>query len=92
MPLIGWYLVGVSLLACALTVWDKHCARRGRWRTPEKTLFSVALLGGALAMLVTMRVVRHKTRHRRFMWGLPLVVLAQLAAAAWFASHNSHFS
>lgn len=80
MPWYGWYLLGVSLLACVLTVWDKRRARRGGWRVSEKTLFTVALLGGAAAMLTTMRAVRHKTRHRRFMWGLPLIIVAQIAA------------
>ena len=81
MPFIGEYLIAVSLLACVLTAWDKHCARRGRWRVPEKALFIVAFFGGALAMLVTMRIVRHKTLHRRFMWGLPIIILLQLACA-----------
>ncbi len=79
MPWYGWYVIGISLLACVLTVWDKRCARRGRWRVPERTLFALALLGGAAAMLLTMRAVRHKTRHRRFMWGLPLIIAAQVA-------------
>lgn len=85
MPWYAWYLIGISALACVLTVWDKRCARRDRWRVPEKTLFTVAALGGATAMLLTMRVVRHKTRHRRFMWGLPLIIAAQAAAiiAVW---------
>ncbi len=79
-PMLGLgYFIGISLLACVLTVWDKRCARRKKRRVAEKTLFAVAALGGALAMLVTMRLVRHKTRHRRFMWGLPLIVLLQCA-------------
>lgn len=81
MPWYGWYILAISLLACVLTVWDKRRARRGEWRVSEKALFTVALLGGAAAMLLTMRTVRHKTRHRRFMWGLPLIIAAQLAAA-----------
>ncbi len=80
MPWYGWYLIGISFLACVLTAWDKRCARRGGRRVAEKTLFAVAALGGALVMLVTMRLVRHKTRHRRFMWGLPLIILLQGAA------------
>lgn len=75
----AWYVIGINALACVLTVWDKSCARNGRRRVPEKTLFTVALLGGAASMLLTMRVVRHKTRHRRFMWGLPLIIAAQVA-------------
>ncbi len=72
-----WYFIGVSAAACVLTAWDKRCARRGKRRVAEKTLFAVALLGGSAAMLVTMHLVRHKTRHRRFMWGLPLMIVLQ---------------
>lgn len=87
MPWYGWYLIGISALACVLTVWDKSCARRGRWRVPEKTLFIVAALGGAVAMLLTMYTVRHKTRHRRFMWGLPLIIAAQVVAIVAFCRY-----
>ena len=80
MPWYGWYMVVISVLAWALTVWDKRRARRGEWRVSEKTLFTVALLGGAAAMLATMRTIRHKTQHRRFMWGLPCIIVAQIAA------------
>lgn len=79
MPWYGWYIAVISLVACVLTVWDKHRARRGEWRVSEKALFTVALLGGALAMLLTMRTIRHKTHHRRFMWGLPLIIAVQFA-------------
>ncbi len=90
MPWYGWYVIGISALACVLTVWDKRCARRGRWRVPEKTLFIVAALGGAASMLLTMRTVRHKTRHRRFMWGLPLIIAAQTALL--MAGHHFAFT
>lgn len=77
---VGIYLLLISLLAVILTVADKYKAQHHRWRVPEATLFGVAALGGAAAMYVTMRLIRHKTRHRRFMWGLPLICLAQATA------------
>ncbi len=73
------YAVAISLLAVVFTVADKSRAKRGKWRVPERTLFAVALLGGAAAMYITMRLVRHKTLHKRFMIGLPLIFLAQVA-------------
>lgn len=75
---VAW-LVAVSLMAVAVTVWDKSRARRQAWRVPERTLWLIAALGGAVATYVTMRVIRHKTLHRRFMWGLPLLMVAQAA-------------
>ncbi|MBR0415471.1 MAG: DUF1294 domain-containing protein [Clostridia bacterium] len=44
----------------------------------EKALFLVALLGGAFPMWLTMLIIRHKTKHKRFMIGLPLITLLQL--------------
>ena len=82
---LAW-LAAVSLAAVAVTVWDKIRARRHAWRVPERTLWLVAALGGAAAMYATMCVVRHKTLHRVFMIGLPLLVLAQVGAvlALWY--------
>jgi len=58
-------------------VYDKYAAKRKKTRIPEKTLFLTALFGGSLAMLFTMLVIRHKTGHKRFMVGLPVIALAQ---------------
>ncbi len=69
------YLTAVSLLAAVLTVADKRRAQAHRWRVRESTLWTVAALGGAAAMFLTMRLVRHKTRHPSFMIGLPLLIL-----------------
>lgn len=59
---------------------DKRRARRNRWRIPERTLFLFPLLGGTLGAILGMRVFRHKTLHRRFRYGLPVLLAAQLAA------------
>ena len=82
--LLAWVLAA-SLLAAVLTAVDKRRARLGRWRIAESTLWLIAAAGGAVAMLVTMRCIRHKTRHRRFMWGLPLLIAAQVALL-WLAT------
>ncbi len=66
-----------SVLAVCLTVYDKYAAAKKRCRIPEKTLFLVSLCGGSLAMYITMLVIRHKTKHKRFMLGLPVIALAQ---------------
>ena len=62
---------------------DKSKARRGAWRVPEKTLFLLPLLGGSVGALLGMLVFRHKTKHWYFVWGIPLILLAQIALAAW---------
>lgn len=72
----------MSVIAAAVTVADKLCARYGAWRVPERVLWALAICGGAVGMLVAMRAVRHKTKHRRFMVGLPLVIALQIGVIA----------
>ncbi len=73
------YILLLSLYAIIITVWDKSAAKKHKRRVPEKTLFAAAALGGSAAMLVTMVLIRHKTKHKRFMIGLPLIILLQTA-------------
>ena len=79
------FLVYLALLSLALFVLmgaDKRRARRERWRVREKTLFLLALLGGACGGWLGMRVFHHKTRHPGFVWGFSLLALAQLVLCA----------
>jgi uncharacterized membrane protein YsdA (DUF1294 family) len=66
---------------------DKRKARKGRWRIPEATLFLLALLGGALGGTLGMHLFHHKTRHWYFRWGLPLILLCQIALVFWVSRH-----
>ncbi len=74
------YSAAVSVGSVLITVLDKIAARRHAWRIPERTLLLLGALGGAPAMLLTMLLIRHKTRHLKFMLGLPLLILLQCAA------------
>jgi uncharacterized membrane protein YsdA (DUF1294 family) len=82
--LIIIYFVVISLVAAVMTVADKIFAKKGMWRIPEATLMLVGLLGGALAMFITMRTVRHKTKHKKFMIGLPLMIALHAALACFY--------
>ncbi len=82
------WLIAVSLMALVVTIADKRRAKRGGFRIPERTLWFVAILGGSAAMYLTMRAIRHKTLHRRFMWGLPLLLVAQIGVFLFFFSQN----
>ena len=75
----GAYLMVISIVGFILPPIDKSRAKRGMWRTPEKTLFIVSLLGGAVAMYISMRIFRHKTLHKRFMIGIPLIIVLHIA-------------
>ena len=64
------YFTVVSVVAIIMTIVDKSKAKRDAWRIPEATLMTVGLFGGAIAMYVTMKTIRHKTKHKKFMIGL----------------------
>lgn len=74
------WIVFISVLTTAVTVADKIRAAKGRFRISEKTLFILALSGGSLAEYVTMKLIRHKTLHKRFMLGLPLIIIFQFVS------------
>ena len=75
-----FYLAVMSLIAFFITVYDKIAAKkRPQARIPEKTLILVSCLGGSAVMLITMLFIRHKTRHVKFMLGIPLILLLQSA-------------
>lgn len=75
------YLAVISLAAIIMTMVDKAKAKRDKWRIPEATLMLVGLFGGALPMYVTMKTIRHKTKHKKFMIGLPLEIAFHAAIA-----------
>ncbi|MCL2087601.1 MAG: DUF1294 domain-containing protein [Oscillospiraceae bacterium] len=73
------YIIAISLLAVFLAVCDKNSARKNVWRVKERLLLAVCVLGGAVAMLITMLALRHKIRRAKFMVGIPLIILVQVA-------------
>jgi len=83
---IAIYLAALSLLAAIITIHDKSAARRHKWRTRESTLLFVSALGGSVAMLMTMLLIRHKTKYAKFMVGLPVIIALQIAMIVLIAS------
>lgn len=73
------YFILINALAVLFTVIDKRKAINGRFRISEDFLMTVAFIGGAAAEYVTMRVIHHKTKHKKFMIGLPLMILLHIA-------------
>ncbi len=78
------YLAVVSLVSAGVTIADKLYAKRpGYRRVPESSLLLYAAFGGSVAMLLTMLLIRHKTKHVKFMLGIPLILLFQAVVALW---------
>ena len=71
------YLGAVNLLAVLMTVWDKRKAKKKKRRILESDLLWVAAAGGSPLMLLAMLLVRHKTKHPKFLVGLPFILLVQ---------------
>ncbi len=78
------YLLIVNIVAFFLMGIDKKKAQTGAWRIPEKTLFLSAILGGGVGAIAGMQLFRHKTRHRSFVMGMPLILLAWVILLAAF--------
>ncbi len=82
------YFCVASLLGFLLMGIDKRRAKRNRWRISEKTLFLVALLGGAVGSTLGMQAFHHKTKHWYFKLGFPALAMLQLVLLAaylyWF--------
>ncbi len=79
--LLAGYLLLLNLIAFAAMGIDKRRARRDSWRIRERTLFLLAILGGSLGSILGMRLFRHKTKHWYFKFGMPLILILQIAAA-----------
>lgn len=77
--LMMYYLLAVNVVAFAAFGIDKYKAKRGLWRISEATLLLLAVVGGSIGALMGMRIWRHKTQHAKFRYGLPLIILAQIA-------------
>ena len=89
LPLIlAVYLAAMNLAGFLLMGWDKRCARKGRRRIPERTLFAAAFLGGSVGALAGMYVIRHKTKHLSFVIGIPLILILQLLLAGWLLGRS----
>ena len=77
------YFVLINLAGFLLMWADKRKAQKGKWRIPEATLFLVALAGGVLGSILGMYRFRHKTKHLKFVIGMPLILIAEIALLIW---------
>ena len=81
--IIIYYLLIINAVAFIVYGIDKLKARKGRWRISEATLLLLALVGGSIGSWLGMKVWHHKTMHRKFKYGLPAILLLQLAIAVY---------
>ena len=79
--LLLYYLLSVNLLTFLAFGLDKHKARQRKWRISEASLLLLAFLGGSPAALLAMHLFHHKTLHLKFRYGVPVILLVQIAVA-----------
>ena len=76
------YIIVVSICSIVVCIYDKKISKRNnvKLRIPEKSLFIWSAIGGSVAMYITMQLMRHKTKHVKFMVGIPLFIALHAVA------------
>jgi len=77
-PLIMILLI-LNIISLLVVGYDKRMARTGSWRVAESTLLTLGLIGGALGIYLGMHIFHHKTRHLKFIYGIPFCLIANVA-------------
>ena len=78
MKIILLYLLIMNAAGFLVMTIDKLYAKKNLWRVPERTLLGVAAFGGSIGVLSAMYTVRHKTKHMKFVIGVPLILAIQI--------------
>ena len=81
--IIVFYLVILNVLTFLLYGIDKWKAKRSRWRIPESVLLGMAAVGGSVGAWLGMHVWHHKTQHKKFRYGVPAILVAQIVLLVW---------
>ena len=76
---IVYYLIALNIVTFLVYGIDKWKAKQGSWRISEASLLLLAVIGGSIGALLGMKVWHHKTMHKKFKYGLPLILIAQIA-------------
>ena len=74
-----YYVLILNFVTMLVYGIDKFKAKKGKWRIPESTLLLLAVLGGSIGAWLGMRVWRHKTQHKKFKYGIPVIFILQVA-------------
>ena len=76
---LAYYLLGINAVTFIVYGIDKYKAKKAKWRIPEATLLLLAVLGGSIGAWMEMKVWHHKTMHKKFKYGIPAILLIQIA-------------
>ncbi|WP_251861738.1 DUF1294 domain-containing protein [Clostridium sp. Marseille-Q2269] len=76
--MIKYYFILLNLLGFLSMYIDKEKAKANKWRIKENTLLFICILGGSIGSYIGMKTFRHKTKHIKFKYGIPFIILVQL--------------
>jgi uncharacterized membrane protein YsdA (DUF1294 family) len=85
--ILYYYLIAINVMTFLAYGLDKLKAKKGKWRIPESTLLLLAITGGSIGALLGMKVWHHKTMHKKFKYGIPLIILLQLGVLLYLTRH-----
>lgn len=80
---LTYYLLAINAVAFIMYGIDKYKAKKAKWRISEATLLLLAVLGGSIGAWMGMKVWHHKTMHKKFKYGIPAILLMQIALMAY---------
>jgi len=81
------YLLLINLVTFIVYGADKRKAKKSKWRVPEATLLLLAAIGGSLGALAGMNIFRHKTQHKKFTIGVPVIIVLQAVLAVYLIAN-----
>ena len=80
---LAYYLLAINAVAFIVYGIDKYKAKKAKWRISEATLLLLAVVGGSIGAWMGMKVWHHKTMHKKFKYGIPAILLIQIALMAY---------
>ena len=81
------YLLAVNITTFLFYGIDKYKAKKNKWRISEATLLTMAAIGGSIGAWAGMRLWHHKTMHKKFKYGIPLIIIMQVALAVYLLTN-----
>lgn len=82
------YLIFINIITFMVYGIDKLKAKKGKWRIPESTLLLLAIVGGSIGAWCGVKVWHHKTMHKKFRYGIPLIMTIQIVIIIYLSNAN----
>lgn len=80
-----YYLIAINTITFLVYGLDKLKAKKEKWRIPESTLLLLAIIGGSIGAWLGMKVWHHKTMHKKFKYGVPLIIIIQFSVSLYLS-------